>query len=216
MPIQSIIGLTIFIISAVFAFTKGKKFADKNFKKDKASRGNFLAFILFAPLVIITNLVDLPTAPGKPHVATFTQEGDLEFHEWGIWNPPWSDREIVDVPTYCHYIDYYSQNTRIFFKVNNSLYSSHFKAEVCIDNLKNFYKDKDSRKDGGYSIKRFGGEIMHYLYNAHISHSEDIMERLSGEKGKERASLLVEELVNKDIQKHGLIVKVSVSTYHIK
>lgn len=220
----------IIVICSVIIFLLTLTPLENYFGKETLGTTTAFLSIIFGPIIIITTLWDLPTILEDPYIATFTQEGDLEFHERGIWNPPWSDREIVEVPPGCHSdLGRYAVNSRTVFKAGDNFYVASFAAKTCIGDLKTFYKDKDSRKNGGYKIARFNNKVISSLYNTHLSYSKDILEilsyevELSGfssyllEKKAEEISLFIEKRVNTpEIQKDGLIVKIATYIYLIR
>jgi hypothetical protein len=177
--------VVIYMLTAVFA-SRWEKYVDWRFSHkwkvrrmvEGVSTAVYLFLIIILPIFIVPNFVEFPAWPFQTDVATFTEQGDLVYHPWGLWTP--SGREVVNARVgRVLYLNNFDQGNRfgngVVLIKDNRGYGVSFIAELHLNDPKQFFRIKERRQQvpNLYLYEPFakesGGNLLKFLT---FNHSE--------------------------------------------
>lgn len=117
--------------------------------KERRLSDKYAAIVFPIAAIIIFGtpfVVEFPSLIKEPTAATFNRGGELVYHKWGLFTPPWSDREVVNVPRRCTSVNLEKQYVSVLFEANEKIYVAWFSARMCLTDPQKFYRLPERRE----------------------------------------------------------------------
>lgn len=100
--------------------------------------------ILFVPPIFVDYPILIPSS-AETTPATFAEDGQLVYHEWGLWAPPWKE-DMVYVPKQTKLVTP-ELETRLIVQSNRWVYSLQFHPTLRLENPEKFYRRFPERRN---------------------------------------------------------------------